>query len=71
MSFKSEKISAILKQRNLNWYWLYQNTDIGKTTIYDLRSGRTTKHVSFETMEKIADALDVSLDEFRSKEEVE
>lgn len=70
MSFKSKKISAILKQRNLSWYWLYQHTDIGKTTIYDIRKD-TNKHVEFETMEKIADALDVSLDEFRSKEEVE
>ncbi|MBZ5985992.1 MULTISPECIES: helix-turn-helix domain-containing protein [Leuconostoc] len=70
MSFKSKKISAILKQRNLSWYWLYQHTDIGKTTIYDIRND-TNKHVEFETMEKIADALDVSLDEFRSKEEVE
>jgi len=70
MSFKSKKISAFLKQRNLSWYWLYQHTDIGKTTIYDIRND-TNKHVEFETMEKIADALDVSLDEFRSKEEVE
>ena len=70
MSFKSKKISAILKQRNLSWCWLYQHTDIGKTTIYDIRND-TNKHVEFETMEKIADALDVSLDEFRSKEEVE
>jgi len=66
MSFKSKKISAILKQRNLSWYWLYQHTDIGKTTIYDIRND-TNKHVEFETMEKIADALNVSLDEFRSK----
>lgn len=70
MSFKSKKISAILKQRNLSWYWLYQHTDIGKSTIYDIRNG-TNKHVEFETMEKIADALDVSLDEFRSKGETE
>lgn len=70
MSFKSEKISAILKQRNLSWYWLYQHTDIGKTTIYDIRSDKN-EHIEFETMEKIADALDVSLDEFRSKGETD
>lgn len=70
MSFKSKKISAILKQHNLSWYWLYQHTDIGKTTIYEIRNG-TNKHVEFETMEKIADALGVSLDAFRSKEEIE
>lgn len=68
MSFKSKKITAILSEKNLSWYWLFQHTSIGKTTIYDIRNGNN-KHVEFETMEKIADALDVSLDEFRCTEE--
>lgn len=36
------------------------------TTIYALKNGEIKKP-SFELMEKIADALDVSLDEFRTK----
>ena len=66
MSFKNNRIDEILKQKKLTWYWLFQHTTIGKTTIYDIRKG-ANKHVEFETMEKIADALDVSLDEFRTK----
>ncbi|WP_312980478.1 helix-turn-helix domain-containing protein [Leuconostoc falkenbergense] len=66
MSLKSNKIDEILKKKQLTWYWLFQHTNVGKTTIYEIRNG-TNKHVEFETMEKIADALDVSLDEFRTK----
>lgn len=66
MSFNNDKINEILKKKQLTWYWLFKHTAIGKTTIYDIRKG-ANKHVEFETMEKIADALDVSLDEFRTK----
>ena len=66
MSLKSNKNDEILKKKQLTWYWLFQHTNVGKTTIYEIRNG-TNEHVEFETMEKIADALDVSLDEFRTK----
>ncbi|MFW6741489.1 helix-turn-helix domain-containing protein [Leuconostoc mesenteroides] len=66
MSSKSDKIDEILKKKQLTWYWLFRHTSVGKTTIYEIRND-TNKHVEFETMEKIADALDVSLDEFRTK----
>jgi len=36
------------------------------STIYALKNG-SIKHPSFKLMERIADALDVSLDDFRSK----
>lgn len=65
MSLKSDKINEILNRKKLTWYWLFQHTNLGKTTIYEIRND-INKHVEFETMEKIADALDVSLDEFRT-----
>ena len=66
MSLRSNRIDEFLKEKDLSWYWLFQHTGAGKTTIYDIRNG-SNKHIEFETMEKIADALNVSLDEFRSK----
>ncbi|MGQ2287209.1 helix-turn-helix domain-containing protein [Leuconostoc suionicum] len=61
----SSRIDVILKKGNRSWYWLGKNADIDMSTIYRLKNENNVS-TSFETMEKIADALDVSLDEFRT-----
>ncbi|MFT8911174.1 MAG: helix-turn-helix transcriptional regulator [Leuconostoc pseudomesenteroides] len=38
-------------------------------TIYNLKNGKVT-NIRFSTMETIADALNISLDEFREREDV-
>jgi len=61
-----EKITQQLNRKNKSWYWLSKNSGIPLGTLYPIKSGARTQ-VTFSTMEKIADALDVSLDEFRTK----
>lgn len=59
-------IQEILNEKELTIYDLSKLTGYNQTgTIYRLKSG-DIKRPSFELMERIADALDVSLDEFRS-----
>lgn len=66
----SGKIQEKLDEKGKTAYWLAKKAGIGFGALYPLLSGKRTEP-TFSTMEKIADALDVSLDEFRSKEEVE
>lgn len=66
----SDKIQKRLDERGKTVYWLAKEAGLGFGSVYPLLSGKRTEP-TFSTMEKIADALDVSLDEFRSKEEVE
>lgn len=63
----NKKIDEQLNKINKTWYWLSKKSGISVGTLYPIKSGARNKP-TFETMEKIADALDVSLDEFRSKE---
>ncbi|MCC7668899.1 MAG: helix-turn-helix transcriptional regulator [Leuconostoc pseudomesenteroides] len=42
---------------------------INTATIYNLKNGKVT-NIRFSTMETIADALNISLDEFREREDV-
>ncbi|MGQ7564375.1 helix-turn-helix domain-containing protein [Streptococcus suis] len=57
-----EKLQEILAKRGLTVVDLAKMAGIPKTSIYN------AKHhdIGFKKMEKIADALDISLDEFRS-----
>jgi DNA-binding Xre family transcriptional regulator len=64
MNSKNVTVDRILKERGLTWYWLGQKSKVSLTTLYNFKNG-VVKNVEFSTMEKIADALDVSLDEFR------
>ena len=60
-------ISCILKAKGMSVYELSKITGYDQNgTIYRLKNG-DTKNPSFELVERIADALDVSMDEFRSK----
>ena len=57
-------IERNLKDKGLTVYRLSKMTGISQQALSMLKSGKI-KNPSFELMKKIADALDVSLDEFR------
>lgn len=61
-----DKIQKQLEIQNKTAYWLAKKSGIPIQTIYSLRNNDNAD-TSFQNMEKIADALDVSLDEFRTK----
>lgn len=61
-----EKIEAVLNQKKLTQYQLAKKMGVSVSTITELKMGRINKP-SFELMCKIADALEVSLDEFRER----
>ena len=61
-------IEKILHEKGLNQEQLAKRMHVHSSTISDLKHGRIKKP-SFELMCKIADALEVSLDVFREKEE--
>lgn len=58
------KIEKALKKQNKTLYWLAQKTDKDKSFFYSLKYGKK-KTINFDTVVKIADALDISLEEFR------
>lgn len=59
-----ETISKKLSEKNWTIYKLCLEAGIGPAGIYRLRDGEV-KDLYFDTVKKIADALEVSLDEFR------
>ncbi|WP_434351067.1 helix-turn-helix transcriptional regulator [Trichococcus flocculiformis] len=61
-------IEKILKEKGLNQEQLAKRMKVHSGTVSDLKKGRIKKP-SFELMCKIADALEISLDVFREKEE--
>ncbi|WLC98690.1 helix-turn-helix transcriptional regulator [Leuconostoc carnosum] len=58
----------MLQEKGKSWYWLGKNSGVDMSTIYRIKNDASAG-TDFNTMEKIADALDVSLDEFRTKKE--
>lgn len=66
MTLQSEKISKVIHEKNLTWGWLMEHSDVSRSTLSQIKNGKN--NATFSTMEKIADALNVSLDEFRTKE---
>ncbi len=63
-----DTIEKLLKEKNLNQEQLAKRMNVSSGTVSDFKKGRIKKP-SFELMCKIADALEVSLDVFREKEE--
>ena len=63
-----DTIEKLLKEKNLNQEQLAKRMNVSSATVSDFKKGRIKKP-SFELMCKIADALEVSLDVFREKEE--
>ncbi len=59
-----KKIEKMMVERNLNMNKLANLSDINKSHFSDLKSGKI-KNLSWPNMVKLADALDISLDEFR------
>lgn len=59
-----EKLNKIMQERNLNGSQLSKMAGVNRSFFSDLKSGKV-KYLSWPTMFKIADALKVSLDEFR------
>lgn len=59
-----EKIERLLKERGLNKNQLARLAGLQQNSLIDLKMGRK-KSLKFDDVVKIADALDVSLDEFR------
>lgn len=55
-----------MKKAGLSQEKLAKKMDVHSGTISDLKHGRNKKP-SFELIEKIADALEISMDVFRSK----
>ncbi|MGM0241269.1 helix-turn-helix domain-containing protein [Enterococcus sp. AZ103] len=60
-----EQIQKILNERNMTQYKLAKKMNIATGTISDLKLGRIKKP-SFEFACKIADALDVTVDDLRT-----
>ena len=63
-----DTIEKLLKEKNLNQEQLAKRMNVSSGTVSDFKKGRIKKP-SLELMCKIADALEVSLDVFREKEE--
>ena len=59
-----EKISEKLSERNWTVYKLCLKAGVGTAGIYRLRDGEV-KDLYFDTVKKIADALEISIDELR------
>lgn len=62
-----EKIFSKLDEMGKTGYWIAKESGISFGALYPILTNKRL-NPTFNTMEKIADALDVSLDEFRSKE---
>ncbi|GAA2821607.1 helix-turn-helix domain-containing protein [Lactococcus raffinolactis] len=58
------KIKKMLDEKQITTYQLSKLTGISEQSFSKLRNG-LSKELSFGSMVKIADALDISLDEFR------
>lgn len=60
------KVERIMKKKEMNQEQLAKRMGIHSGTISDLKNGRIKKP-SFELIEKISNALEVSMDEFRKE----
>lgn len=58
------KINQKIQEKNWTIYKLCLKAGVGTAGIYRLRDGEV-KDLYFDTVKKIADALEVSMDEFR------
>lgn len=63
-----DKIEREIKKQGLTQYRLSKMIGVSPSVLTDLKNGRNKKP-SFELMEKIADALNVSMDIFRKYED--
>ena len=59
-----KKIEILLAERKMTKYELAKKAGLNQNSLIDLKKG-WKKSLKFDDVVKIADALDVSLDEFR------
>ncbi|MGT2752588.1 helix-turn-helix domain-containing protein [Streptococcus porcinus] len=59
-----KKIEYFLSKKNMTMYQLSKKAGLNQNNLIDLKSGRK-KSLKFNDVVKIADALGISLDEFR------
>lgn len=65
-----DKLEDLMRQHNLSYRTLAQAAHIGKTPIHKLRTGQQ-KTVSYPKAERIAAALDVTVEELFRPQHVE
>ena len=58
----SLRINEILEERNLTPYWLGKQTGISQNNMLKICNGET-KNIRFDTIEKICNALDCSIND--------
>lgn len=63
-----EQLNRIMQERNLNGNQLSKMSGVNRSFFSDLKTGKV-KYLSWSNMCKIADALEVSLDEFRKEKD--
>ncbi|WP_369350595.1 helix-turn-helix domain-containing protein [Streptococcus hillyeri] len=61
-----DKIEQLITEKDTTMYAVSKKAGIGQNVLIALKAGRT-KRLYFDTVVKIADALEVSLDEFREE----
>ena len=59
-----EQLNKIMQERNLNGHQLSKMSGVNRSFFSDLKSGKV-KYLSWPNICKIADALEISIDEFR------
>ena len=59
-----KKIEQLIAEKDTTMYAVSKKAGIGQNVLISLKAGRT-KRLYFDTVCKLADALDVSLDDFR------
>lgn len=59
-----KKIEVLLAEKKMTKYELAKKAGLNQNSLIDLKKGRK-KSLKFDDIVKIADVLDVSLDEFR------
>lgn len=59
-----EQLNRIMQGRNLNGYQLSKMSGVNRSFFSDLKSGKV-KYLSWPNICKIADALEISIDELR------
>ena len=59
-----EQLNRIMQERNLNGYQLSKMSGVNRSFFSDLKSGKV-KYLSWPNICKIADALEISIDELR------
>ncbi|MDN6409282.1 MAG: helix-turn-helix domain-containing protein [Tetragenococcus halophilus] len=62
-----EKIEEELQEKNWSIYKLTKEAGLKESYLYNVKSGQN-QSISFKAVCKIADALEISLDEFREEE---